>query len=93
LSRQIEIWFTHLNGRFYVIAEYPTAHWLQNLRTDPKVQVRVADESFAAIARVVSQEADPELHRTVQDLSRKKYGWGDGLIVELAPVAHGKFRE
>jgi deazaflavin-dependent oxidoreductase (nitroreductase family) len=85
LPREIEIWFTHHDGRFYVIAEYPTSKWLQNLRADPKAQVRVAQQSFAAHARFVSPGADPELHRAIADLSTKKYGWGEGTIVELVP--------
>jgi len=85
LPREIEIWFTQRAGRFYVIAEYPTSHWLQNLRAHPKAQVRLAGKSFAARARIVSPETEPELHRAVQALSRQKYGWGEGLIVELIP--------
>ena len=84
-SREIEIWFTHFNGRFYVIAEYETSNWLQNIRSHPEVQVRVAGLTFAAQARVLSPQTDAELHRTIQDLSRKKYGWGDGIVVELIP--------
>jgi deazaflavin-dependent oxidoreductase (nitroreductase family) len=81
--REIEIWFTHRDGRFYVIAEYPTSHWVQNLRAHPEVQLRGAGRSFRARARILSSEAEPELHRAIQELSRKKYGWGDGLVVEL----------
>ena len=87
LLREIEIWFTQSDGRFYVIAEYSTSHWVQNLRLYPKVQVRLTGKSFAANARVLSPETEPELHCAVQDLSRKKYGWGEGLIVELTPSA------
>jgi deazaflavin-dependent oxidoreductase (nitroreductase family) len=84
-SREIEIWFTQHNGRFYVIAEYETSHWLQNLCADPSVQVRVADRNFRARGRTVSPDQEPDLHRTVQQLSRQKYGWGDGTVVELDP--------
>ena len=83
--REIEIWFTAQNGRYYIIAEYSTSQWLQNLQADPKVQVRLADKKFPAIARVLSDQRDGELLRAVQELSRTKYGWGDGLVVELAP--------
>jgi deazaflavin-dependent oxidoreductase (nitroreductase family) len=86
-SREIEIWFTHHNGRFYVIAEYETSHWLQNLRANPQVEVRVADSRFQGRARIVSPETDSDLNRAVQELSRKKYGWGDGIVVELEPSA------
>jgi len=71
-----------------LIAEYPTSNWVQNLRADPQAQLRVAQQSFAAHARFVTPAADPELHRAVADLSTKKYGWGDGTVVELKPVAN-----
>src|SRR5579859_8189849 len=57
LPREIEIWFTHREGRFYLIAEYPTSNWVQNLRADPQAQVRVAGEKFAAHARFIDPEA------------------------------------
>jgi deazaflavin-dependent oxidoreductase (nitroreductase family) len=83
VPREIEIWFTHREGRFYIIAEYATSNWVQNLVAHPEVQVRVAENSFKARARVIPSETD--LNRAVQQLSRDKYGWGDGLIVELTP--------
>ena len=88
--REIEIWFTHRAPRFYVIAEHPTAQWVQNLRAHPEVQVRVSGNSFAARARVVSAETEPQLHGTVADLSRTKYGWGDGLVVEFIPEVNSQ---
>jgi len=85
LPREIEIWFTHRDGRFYLIAEYPTSHWLQNLQAHAETRVRVAGKKFTAPARIVSAETEPELHRAIADLSIKKYGWGEGTIVELIP--------
>jgi deazaflavin-dependent oxidoreductase (nitroreductase family) len=81
--REIEIWFTRRDGRFYVIAEYPTSRWVQNLQADPHVQVRLAGKNFAVRATLISPET--ELHRAIQEQSRTKYGWGDGLVVELDP--------
>jgi deazaflavin-dependent oxidoreductase (nitroreductase family) len=81
--REIEIWFTERDGCLYLIAEYDSSNWVQNLLADPKVQVRLAGKSFHALARVISRESD--LSRAVQQLSRDKYGWGDGLVVELRP--------
>jgi deazaflavin-dependent oxidoreductase (nitroreductase family) len=83
--REIEIWFTHRDGRFYVIAEYPTSHWVQNLLAHPEVQVRVAGKHFSGRARILPVDTEPDLNRAVRDLSREKYGWGDGLVVELTP--------
>jgi deazaflavin-dependent oxidoreductase (nitroreductase family) len=84
LPREIEIWFTRHGGRFYVIAEYPNSHWVENLRAHPEGQVRLADRGFKIRARMLSPE-EPEL-QVVQELSRKKYGWGEGLVVELVEV-------
>lgn len=83
--REIEIWFTYQQPCYYVIAEYGTSNWVKNLQSDPAVQVRVNERSFSAQARVLRAESDAELVRTVQDLSREKYGWGDGLVVQLTP--------
>ena len=83
VPREIEIWFTHREGRFYLIAEYATSNWIRNLVAHPRVEIRVAGNSFRAGARVLSPET--ELTRSIQQLSRDKYGWGDGLVVELTP--------
>ena len=83
--REIEIWFTQRDGRFYVIAEYPTSQWVQNLQANPQVRVRVGKQEFPAIARFLSAETDASLKLAIEQLSREKYGWGDGLIVELTP--------
>ncbi len=87
LPREIEIWFTQHAGNWYVIAEFPSSHWIQNVRQQPRVEVRVAGQQFPATARILDRAADGELAQRVQELSRAKYGWGDGLVVELKPLA------
>ena len=47
------------------------------------MQIRVAGQSYTAQARFITSEAEPELHRAIAGLSTKKYGWGDGIVVEL----------
>jgi deazaflavin-dependent oxidoreductase (nitroreductase family) len=84
--REIEIWFTRRAGRLYLVAEHrERAQWVRNLRALPRVTVRLGRSTFAAMARVVDARAEPLLARAVKSLSQKKYGWGDGLVVELAP--------
>jgi deazaflavin-dependent oxidoreductase (nitroreductase family) len=83
LPREIEIWFTHRDGRFYLIAEYPTSQWIRNLQAHPEAQVRVAGETFTIRARIISPETESDLHDAIADLSRQKYGWAEGTIVEL----------
>ncbi|MGH7304638.1 MAG: nitroreductase family deazaflavin-dependent oxidoreductase [Candidatus Rokuibacteriota bacterium] len=85
--REIEIWFTQRGGRYYLVAEQrERAQWVRNLRAAPRVTVRVGRRSFAADARVVDAKTEPELARAVRKLSERKYGWGNGLVVELAPA-------
>jgi deazaflavin-dependent oxidoreductase (nitroreductase family) len=85
--REIEIWFTERDGRFYVIAERRgRANWVRNIQAQPQVNVRVGDLHFDATGRVVHDEREPELTAAVKSLSDTKYGWSDGLIVELAPA-------
>jgi deazaflavin-dependent oxidoreductase (nitroreductase family) len=89
LPREIEIWFTIRQGRYYVIAEYPTSHWVENLRAEPRAQLRLGSRTILAEARVLSAKAEPDLYREIQDLSREKYGWGEGLPIELLPEEPG----
>ena len=85
--REIEIWFTERRGRYYLVAEHrERAQWVRNLRAAPRVAVRVGRRAFAADARVVDAKREPQLARAVRKLSETKYGWGDGLVVELAPA-------
>ncbi len=58
---------------------------MQNLLANPRVRVRVGPEEFPARGRVIDADADPATHGVAQELSEKKYGWGDGLVVELTP--------
>ena len=69
-----------------MIAEYDTSQWVQNMRASGDVGVRVGSSSFPARARILSEEQDSDLLQAVQQLSREKYGWGEGTVVELTPV-------
>jgi len=84
--REIEIWFVEHGGRFYLVAERKSANWVRNIQSQPQVKVRVGDAEFNAVAHVVHNEREPQLAATVSALFDVKYGWSDGLIVELAPT-------
>jgi deazaflavin-dependent oxidoreductase (nitroreductase family) len=84
--REIEIWFTERDGCYYVVAEHRwEAQWVQNVLVEPRVSLRVGDEQLKARARVIDAGKEPVLHEAVQAHSEQKYGWGDGLVVELQP--------
>jgi deazaflavin-dependent oxidoreductase (nitroreductase family) len=85
--REIEIWFTRHEGRYYLVAEHgERAHWVRNLVANAHVQVRVGDAHFPARARVVDARKEPALAREIRARSENKYGWGDGLVVEIDPA-------
>jgi deazaflavin-dependent oxidoreductase (nitroreductase family) len=85
--RQIEIWFTRDGDRYYLVAEHGRrAQWVQNLGGDPAVRVRVGSKRFRGTARVVDHRAERALVAAVRRRSEAKYGWGDGLVVEIAQL-------
>lgn len=86
LPREIEIWFTALKGKFYILSEhFHRAHWVQNIKQTSQVRVRIGNREFGASARVLDPERDRETWRLAQEEARKKYGWGEGLPVEIIP--------
>lgn len=86
--REIEIWFTERDGRYYLIAESrERANWVRNIQAWPHVTVRVGDRQFDATGRIVREDRELQLAAAVRALSDAKYGWSDGLIVELTPTS------
>lgn len=87
LPRQIEIWFIVYCDRFYLFAETgEAAVWVKNVRRNPEVVVRIADRQMSATARILDCETDRELRSRVAAIADRKYGWGEGLPVELTPL-------
>ena len=84
--REIEIWFTRHRDRFYVISYlYDRADWVRNIQKDSLVHFRVGKQSFDGHGRILDSSRDLDLCGEIEQLSNAKYGWSDGLIVELAP--------
>ena len=82
--REIEIWFVESDGKFYILAEhFHKAQWVKNILRNPRVRVRIEGRNFEATARVLDEKKDSALWKLAQDLEREKYGWGDGLPVEI----------
>jgi deazaflavin-dependent oxidoreductase (nitroreductase family) len=90
LPREIEIWFTRRHHRYYLISEHSEqAHWVRNISAEPRVRWRVGELTFSGGARALDAVAQAGLVREIQELSRRKYGWGDGLVIELTPDPPG----
>jgi deazaflavin-dependent oxidoreductase (nitroreductase family) len=88
---RIEIWFVEHDGRYYVVSERKKqAHWVRNLIQNPAISFTVSDKPFEGKARVVPRDTETDLASRISDLMKAKYGWGDGLIVELTPKVFQK---
>ena len=86
LPREIEIWFVELDRKLYLLAEkFHEANWVRNIEQNPRVKVRLEGREMEATARVLDPQRDQVTWELAQELGRKKYGWGEGLPVEIAP--------
>ena len=71
--------------KYYIISERKEkAHWVQNVMHDSRIMFTVKSSSFEGIARIVDKNTDSKLAEEVSNLMHIKYGWSDGLIVELS---------
>jgi deazaflavin-dependent oxidoreductase (nitroreductase family) len=88
LPREIEIWFIVRREKFYLFSEHrEAAGWVKNIGRNPAVSVRIGRRRVTATARVLDRRADRKLWDEVAAIAQRKYGWGDGLPVEIAPAA------
>ncbi|HEY6328199.1 MAG TPA: nitroreductase family deazaflavin-dependent oxidoreductase [Blastocatellia bacterium] len=86
LPREIEIWFVASSDKLYILAEHFYAtQWVKNIQSNPRVRVVVGDREFQATARILDEKNDRETWELARALEAKKYGWGDGLPVEIVP--------
>jgi deazaflavin-dependent oxidoreductase (nitroreductase family) len=80
----IEIWFVEYNKKYYILSESKkSSDWVQNIISDPNVSFDVNNKTYKGYARLVDKSKEPTLANAVSDLMFSKYGWNDGLIVEL----------
>jgi deazaflavin-dependent oxidoreductase (nitroreductase family) len=86
LPREIEIWFVEHQGKLYILAEhFHKTQWVKNIERNPRVRVRLGQSEFAATARVLDKSRDADAWEVARRLEVEKYGWGDGLPVEIVP--------
>jgi deazaflavin-dependent oxidoreductase (nitroreductase family) len=86
LPREIEIWFIRIGAAYYLIAEHRTqANWVKNIQHNEQLDFRVGAQQFAGTGRVLDENADAALWQDVAERFAQKYGWNEGLVVELMP--------
>jgi F420H(2)-dependent quinone reductase len=82
----IEIWFVEYNKRYYILSERKKASdWVQNIIVDLNVSFKINNKTYRGHAKIVDKSKESTLANAVSDLMLRKYGWNDGLIVELTP--------
>ena len=63
-QHEIEIWFAVEDGVLYMLSGAgDRSDWVRNLRREPAVTVRIAEEKFKGHARVVDNPEEDELAR------------------------------
>jgi hypothetical protein len=83
---KIEIWFVEYHKKYYIISERKkNAHWVQNILHNSNVTFTILNETLKGYARLVDF-TESELITNVSNLMNQKYGWNNGLIVELYSV-------
>jgi deazaflavin-dependent oxidoreductase (nitroreductase family) len=78
-SRRIEIWFAAdpERDRVYVLSGgRERAHWVQNMRRNPAVRVRIDRHWYAGHATELEGTPDEDLARRL--LAAKYQGWAEG---------------
>ncbi len=84
---RIEIWFVARDGKYYLVSEHgDRSHWVQNLKSDPKMSFSVGKNTYRGLGRVIDRKKESELAAKIAVLMNAKYKWSEGLIVELAPA-------
>lgn len=84
---KIEIWFVEHNKKYYVISEHQEkSHWVKNILYDSKISFEVNEKLFRGHARTIEDATEKDLISEISKLMNNKYGWSNGLIVELSPI-------
>ena len=80
--RTIEIWFVMSQQRIYLLAERGwRAQWVRNIQANPDVTVQIGQRHISARGHILDDARDRQEWQAVAELSRRKYGWGEGLPV------------
>lgn len=72
---EIEIWFVVEDRTLYILAGNHRSDWVRNLHVQPAVTVRIARHTFAGEARIVHEEKEDWMARTM--IAEKYQEWND----------------
>jgi deazaflavin-dependent oxidoreductase (nitroreductase family) len=91
--RRIELWFAAVDDRWFALAGgRDRAHWVRNLRVEPRVTIEIRGRTFEGTGRVVQGTADDPVARAAVAAKYGTRGLEDWLRESL-PVAVDLERE
>ena len=73
---EIEIWFGARGQSIYLLSGSHSSDWLKNLRKEPAVSVRIAENVFSGTARLVAEKEEEMATRYM--LAEKYQEWDEG---------------
>ena len=73
--RETKVWFVLVDGEPYLRTN--GSRWLENLRRDPQLELRIRDRVYEARAEEIPGD---EILTRVDQASREKYGWQERFI-------------
>lgn len=73
---EIEIWFGANDRTLYLLSGSEKSDWVQNLRKNPAVTVRIAKHTFAGTVRIVQDQDEDRMARYL--LAEKYQEWEEG---------------
>jgi deazaflavin-dependent oxidoreductase (nitroreductase family) len=77
--RELEIWFAAEGDRVYLLSGgRERAHWVRNLRADPRARLRMGGRTYDGQARLIEDRTDPDDRRARELLAAKYQGWTFG---------------
>jgi deazaflavin-dependent oxidoreductase (nitroreductase family) len=77
--RVLEIWFAADGDRLFLLSGgRDRAHWVRNLRADPRARTRIGGRWHAGTARVIDDPADADDRLARELLAAKYQGWTPG---------------
>lgn len=82
---EVEIWYVDHGDCYYIVSEkWEKSHWVQNIRANPQVTVRVGQRIFEGTGAIAEGES---IIAAVKAKMDAKYQWSDGLVVQLCPAS------
>jgi deazaflavin-dependent oxidoreductase (nitroreductase family) len=83
---EIEIWFGVNDNTLYLMSGDGKSDWVKNLKKNPVVTVRIAEQTFNATARIVDNETEQMLARNML-ADKYKERESDGSLSDWARTA------